>query len=132
MVVNSQERKWPSLPKYKKIVEFWYLYNPRNCRDCPDEGVSALQAITVLEVLDEMEIKREFIYNNGKLEFVFLQTKTATKTKYESYFYNVEGTLIRYAEGTTILDAPNAYSADEPLISGEAANLQVAFLKSFN
>ena len=132
MVLNAQEKPWPSLPKYKKVIDFWYLDNPKNCKECKDQGVSSLQAATIIEVLDEMELKREFIFNNGVLEFAFVQTKSVDKTKYESYYYNEEGTLIRYAEGTNISDAPDAYSPNEPLIFGEASNLQTVFLKSFN
>lgn len=131
LTINSQKKPWPSLGVFNKTEEFWFLDNPKNCVECADKGVSALKTVTINEHYEDIDIRKEFVFNDGRLEFIFIQTKTIKHTRYERLYFSAENALIRYADDAKVFDGQLAYTAQLAELLAEAQRVQLAFLNSF-
>ena len=126
--VNSNGQQWRGVGVYDKKTEFWYEDSPQHCDECGTDGINVLTKVIVTESSASYTNRREFLYKNGKLIFVYVKVTGESET--EVRYYYSEDQLIRYMKGKTTYNNEKATPYNSRYITLEGAELQELFLLS--
>jgi hypothetical protein len=125
--INSRNGSWRAVGNYYQKIQFWHTDEPEFAAA---EGLPEKAVLVKAEVHEGAAIRtsyRDFLFDKGKLVFVYVKERAGDGPFEERRYYFDEGKLFRFQLGSAVkADAPDA-----PVLLREAAALQIRFLALF-
>lgn len=122
--LNSRNGSWRAVGNYYLKINFWHTDEPRFAAMDGKPEASVLVKAEVHEGAAIRTSYRDFLYDKGKLVFVFVKERAGDGPFEERRYYFADGKLFRFQLGQQVkTEAPGAAE-----MLREAASLQAKFL----
>jgi hypothetical protein len=127
LTVNSLNGSWRAVGNYLKKAVFWYSDQPEFAVASGMGAATVLAKVEVSELAAVRSLYREFLFEGGKLVFLFRSEKMSDGTAKEERIYFKDGRPLLHMRGQEKIP----HAIDAKAIFGEAAYWQSLFLLIF-
>ncbi|MDD8026853.1 MAG: hypothetical protein PHI34_10080 [Acidobacteriota bacterium] len=125
--INSRNGSWRAVGNYYQKIQFWHTDEPGFAAA---EGLPEKAVLVKAEVHEAAAIRtyyRDFLFDDGRLVFVYIKERSGDGPFEERRYYFDKGKLFRFQLGTEV----KAEVPDAAAILREAESLQARFLALF-